>query len=630
MASFFTLLEHRVRERDSLLCLGLDPHPEDLSAPTAQAARDFCLRLIEQTAPYAAAFKPNAAFFEALGPQGWAALADVIAAAKATGALVILDAKRGDIASTARAYARSAFEVLKADAITLSPYLGRDSLNPFLERPEKGTFLLCKTSNPGSADLQNLTVDGGAAAARPLYLRVAELAQAWNTNGNIGLVVGATHPLALAEVRAAAPDLWFLAPGVGAQGGDLQAALRAGLRTDGLGMLITVSRSIARADDPTNAARRLRDAIQTISPHPTSLIPPSPLPDRERGGGKQGGREEGSSVSQEKAGRPATPRLTRVARLLRRQMTDAERLLWNHLRRRHLDVRFRRQHPIGPYILDFYAPKIRLAIEVDGGQHTGETQRSLDRQRTQFLEQQGIQVLRFWNHEVLQETEHVLNLIWETVTSRLQQGIDQPPLSSYSLSSSLQPLADALLDLGCVRFGEFTLKSGQVSPIYIDLRRLVANPRVLRLATEAYAKLLRRLEFDLLAALPYAALPIGTAVSLLGDWPLIYPRKEVKDYGTKAAIEGLYRPGQRAVVLDDLITTGQSKLEGIEKLTAAGLTVTDIVVLIDRQSGGVDFMAQHGYRLHSVFKLPQLLDYWEQAGKVDHAQLQKARRFLGL
>lgn len=189
-------------------------------------------------------------------------------------------------------------------------------------------------------------------------------------------------------------------------------------------------------------------------------------------------------------------------------------------------------------------------------------------------------------------------------------------------------LADGLLDLGCVRFGEFTLKSGQTSPIYLDLRRLVARPHLLAEAAVAYVDLLRPLSFDLLAALPYAALPIGTAVSLHGNWPLIYPRKESKTYGTKAVIEGLYRPGQRAVVLDDLITTGGSKLEGIAKLTAAGLTVTDIVVLIDRQSGGADFMAQHNYRLHSVFTLPQLLDYWESIGAVDASLLAKTSAFL--
>jgi uridine monophosphate synthetase len=189
-------------------------------------------------------------------------------------------------------------------------------------------------------------------------------------------------------------------------------------------------------------------------------------------------------------------------------------------------------------------------------------------------------------------------------------------------------IADGLLDLGCVRFGEFTLKSGVQSPIYIDLRRLIARPALLAEVAAAYTALLRPLTFDLLAALPYAALPIGTVVGLHGNWPLVYPRKEAKSYGTKAVIEGLYQPGQHAVVLDDLITAGGSKLEGIEKLAAAGLTVSDIVVLIDRQSGGVDFMAQYGYHLHSVFTLSELLDYWEARAAVAPDLLAKALAFI--
>ncbi len=257
--SFNRLLDDVARRTGSLLCVGLDPHPADLPASTADAARDFCLRLIAETAGLAMAYKPNAAFFEAYGPAGWAALAEVIAAVPA-GIPVILDAKRGDIASTAEAYARSAFGRLGATAITLNPYLGRDSLEPFVRDPAQGVFLLCKTSNPGAGDVQDLRLGGG----EMVYERVAALAQEWNTNNNVALVVGATHPDALARVRAAAPDLWFLAPGVGAQGGDLRAALRAGLRADGLGMLIPVSRAVARAESPRRAAAALRDEIETL------------------------------------------------------------------------------------------------------------------------------------------------------------------------------------------------------------------------------------------------------------------------------------------------------------------------------------------------------------------------------
>ena len=274
METFFSFLERRVDDCSSLLCIGLDPHLADLENPTADAALDFCLGIVKETSAYAAAFKPNAAFFEFFGAEGWVALSELITAIKTEsqriGSMtpIILDAKRGDIASTADAYAKSAFEHLGADCITLNPYLGKDSIDPFLKFPEKGAFLLCKTSNPGSDDLQNLLVKNPEFSENsgfsPLYVHVAKLAQSWNTADSIGLVVGATQPEALARVRAAAPDLWFLSPGVGAQGGDLATALKAGLRKDGKGMLINVSRSIARAESPKRAAAELRDEIIAV------------------------------------------------------------------------------------------------------------------------------------------------------------------------------------------------------------------------------------------------------------------------------------------------------------------------------------------------------------------------------
>ena len=501
MESFFTFLQRRSQDISSLLCVGLDPHPGDLPVPTAQAARDFCLRLVEATLPYAAAYKPNAAFFEMYGPEGWAVLKEVIETIRSASynagsrAPVILDAKRGDIASTAQAYAQSSFDSLGADCITLSPYLGKDSIDPFTANHEKGVFLLCKTSNPGSSDLQDLLVMPNQLSIvnyqLPItnYEYVAHLAQTWNEKGNVGLVVGATQVESLKRVRAAAPDLWFLTPGVGVQGGDLEMALRAGLRPDGLGMLVPISRGISRAEDPRKAARDLRDEMVNV------LLALS----KNRGAG---------------------------------------------------------------------------ARDKESG----------------------------------------------------KRKLDNPIPNSQFLFSKL---ADALLQIGCVKFGEFTLKSGIQSPIYIDLRRLVAEPKVLALAADAFLPILNSLEFDHLAGLPYAALPIATAISLRGGWPVIYPRKEVKAYGTKAEIEGVYKPGQQAVVIDDLISTGGSKFEGVEKLTTAGLQVSDVVVLIDRSSGkAAGELAAHGLTLHAVFTLPELLDYWEQAGKVDADKIEATREFL--
>jgi len=466
--AFFDRLTQRIQNVDSLLCVGLDPHIELLSEPTVEAAKEFCMRIIEATVPLASAYKPNAAFFEVFGAQGWQALKDVIAAVP-DGIPVILDAKRGDIASTARAYAKAVFDMLGADAVTLHPYLGRDAVEPFLQDPERGAFLICKTSNPGSDDLQSLTLCSGD----PLYVHLARLAVQWSMHANLGLVVGATDPDALAAVRCAAPDLWLLAPGVGAQGADLGRALSAGLRGDGLGVLVPVSRGIARADDPGGEARVLRDRINRARQQSRKIGIPEDLPSKDRWG-----------------------------------------------------------------------------------------------------------------------------------------------------------LADDLLSSGCVQFGDFKLKSGLRSPIYFDLRRLISHPDLLHRVAQTYCLLLNELAFDRMAALPYAALPIVTAIGLINKRPMIYPRKEAKSHGTQAIVEGEYSPGEAAVVIDDLATTGASKFEAIERLEAAGIQVRDVVVLIDRQSGARGELSDRGIKMHAVFDLDELIEYWSGSGAISIEQAEQVRVFL--
>ncbi|MFN2298679.1 MAG: orotidine-5'-phosphate decarboxylase [Anaerolineales bacterium] len=460
MPSFSTLLDTRARTVRSQLCVGLDPHPNLLSSSTATAAREFCLRIIRETADLALAFKPNIAFFEAFGSEGMRALVEVIDDCRNRGAPVILDAKRGDIGDTSKAYARMAFETLKADAVTVNPLMGGDSIAPFLEKEECGAFVLCRTSNPGAAELQLRYVDG-----IPLFERVVELAQTWNKRGNVGLVVGATDPAAIARVRTLAPEMWLLVPGVGAQGGDLNASLAAGLRSDGLGMLINVSRSLAQAKDPRKEAEKLVKAMREAMDSP-------------------------------------------------------------------------REKPAGP------SPLHREVAEV--------------------------------------------------------------------LSAS-----------GCVKFGDFTLKSGKQSPIYLDLRQLIAHPEMLARAAAAYVPLLKGLTFDRIAGLPYAALPIATAISLQTGWPMIYARKEAKAYGTKAQIEGAPKKGERIAMVDDVITTGGAKLEALEKLRGAGLVVEDLAVLVDRESGGAESLTAAGLRLHSAARLRDLLPIWQSQGKLTAEQVRQ-------
>ncbi|MEO8084743.1 MAG: orotidine-5'-phosphate decarboxylase [Ardenticatenales bacterium] len=250
--SFNARLDAAIDREGSLLCVGLDPRMERLEEPI----EDFCRRIIDATIHAAVAFKPNSAFFEQLGVKGWQAL-EIVVRHIGGARVVILDAKRGDIGPTAEAYAHAAFRALGVDAITVNPYLGGDAVLPFLADPERGGFILCHTSNPGAQDFQTLPIDG-----RPLYLHVAErVAAAWNGADNAGLVLGATYPDALEAVRERAPRLPFLVPGIGAQGGDLGAALAAGLDANGRGLVINSSREIVYAGDPADAALRLRDAI---------------------------------------------------------------------------------------------------------------------------------------------------------------------------------------------------------------------------------------------------------------------------------------------------------------------------------------------------------------------------------
>ena len=201
---------------------------------------------------------------------------------------------------------------------------------------------------------------------------------------------------------------------------------------------------------------------------------------------------------------------------------------------------------------------------------------------------------------------------------------DELRITNHELSA----LADGLLEAGCIKFGDFTLKSGIKSPVYIDLRQIITYPKLLEQIAQAYLPILFTLQFSRIAGLPYAAIPIATAISLAGNYPMIYPRKEVKTYGTKSEIEGEYYAGETVVVIDDLATTGGSKFEAIEKLIGAGLVVKDVVVLVDRQSGAKESLEQAGYSMHAVLTISQLLNYWEETGKVEKDKIEETRLFL--
>ena len=253
--SFADRLDAAVATSGSLVCVGLDPDPRRMPQDLSGAADPLLAwgeRIIDATHDIAAAYKPQIAFYSALGAE--TSLVGTIRhiRARAPHAIVILDAKRNDIGNTAEAYAREAFERYDADAVTISPYMGEDSVLPFVGRADRGAILLCRTSNPGARDFQDLTIDG-----LPLYRHVAaRAATRWNGRANLMLVVGATYPREMAELRAAHPELPFLVPGIGAQGGDLDATLAAGLDARGAGLLFNSSRAIIYAGNGTAAAIR--------------------------------------------------------------------------------------------------------------------------------------------------------------------------------------------------------------------------------------------------------------------------------------------------------------------------------------------------------------------------------------
>ena len=486
--NFFDKLAHTIAQNDSLLCVGLDPNPMQMpdryrnhNGDMFADIRTWNRAIIDATADLACVYKPNIAFYEALGQSGCELLRQTLDYIP-NHMPVILDAKRGDIGSTAAAYAQAVFEVWGVDAVTLSPYLGRDSIDPFAAYAEKGLFVLSHTSNPGAGEFQHSEISDWRTLDRepnqPLYIHVARTATQWSPN--VGLVVGATYPDEMRAVRAAVPHTWFLVPGVGTQGGDVAEMVQASLRADGSGIVVNASRSIALADDPHNAAFELKDAINQA-------------------------RE---------------------------------------------------------------------------------------------------QSLRF--------------------ASR--------PQTTSSPSASSEEARDVIVglaQLGAVQFDEFTLASGAQAPFYIDLRLLVSQPSLLTRAAHFYAAILKDLSFDRIAGVPYAALPIGTAVSTVADVPMIYPRKEAKAHGLGKNVEGIWHKGERIVIIEDVITSGGSVIKSAEQLRALGLIVEDVIVLIDREQGGVAKLAAAGIRAHGAFTLTEVLDVLVDAGELDDAKRRDVLDFIG-
>jgi uridine monophosphate synthetase len=464
--NFISRLEDIVASKKTCICIGLDPRVDPKDPKAAKEIVALNRRLIEATSPYAAAFKPNLAFYEAFGPAGLEALEETLALVPED-IPVILDAKRCDIDATAEAYAQALFGRLGGDAVTLSPYMGRDAVDPFLKYEDRGVFLLARTSNKSASQFQDLSVGG-----EPLYVHVARDCASWSSS--VGLVVAGNDIEGLRAVRAAAPKAWFLAPGIGAQGGQADEAFAAGAREDGLGILIVAARSVAGAADPAAAARELRDSANAAA-------------------------------------------------------------------------------------------------------------------------------------------------------ASMRRGASAAKPGNASLKDDF---LSALITTGCFKLGEFTLKSGKKSPFYIDLRRLVSDPAALELAGRAYESAAEGLSYDRIAGIPAAGLPLATVASLRIGKPMVWPRMPVKEHGTGNRVEGEFSRGERLLLLDDLITTGASKLEAAQILRGEGLVVDELVVLIERGRQGRRDMEGAGIALHSFVHVRELFAACERLGLVDSKRRRELEAFV--
>ncbi|MEO8287865.1 MAG: orotidine-5'-phosphate decarboxylase [Chloroflexota bacterium] len=467
--------------QQSILCVGLDPIYEKMPAQhkTGDVAGDmfaYNKSIIDGAAPFAAAFKPQYKCYSAEGEAGITALRRTCTYIKETypHIPVILDAKYADIGHVLERCAVEAFDMLGVDAVTAMPAPGKQALAPLISRRSKGCFLVVRTSNPGADELQDIETAGG----EPLYIAITrKIAEGWDDTGSVGLVAPATDPRVLAAVRQAAPYLPILCPGVGAQGGDLNEAVAAGLDPNGAGLLINVSRAIMEAPDPGKAAREWRDAL------------------------------EAARIS------------------------------------------------------------------------------SLD--RVEGAKQQAYQ-------------------------------------------SALEEVVIGMFNIGAIQFKPVTLKSGLVSPYYNNLRLLSSYPELLRKVARLMACTMEEagVKPDIVIGIALAGIPLGVALSQVTGIPGGYVRSEAKAHGTKQMVEGAWSQGATAVLVDDVVSDGASKLDVIGYLQDAGLKVQDIVVLVDRGQGGPALMERHGLRCHAAATMEQVLDVLLKAGLIGDKEVEESKQFM--
>lgn len=485
LASFFEKLKSKW-DQGKFVCIGLD-----------QCSFSKNKAVVDETFDLVLSYKPNAAFYEAEGSRGWKELERIVSYIKTKDPTipVILDAKRADIGSTNDGYAKAYFDTLGVDAVTVHPYLGKEAIQLFLDHKDKGSIILVKTSNPGAGELQDLKVNN-----TPLYQHVAkQVAKKWNGNGNCAVVVGATYPKELKEVRKIVGDLPILIPGIGAQGGDLQATLKNGLDSKGQGVIISSSRAIINAKSPRQATLTLHNQIQNV------------------------------------LGRSLKDSQKKLADLFLSTKTEAKVLRRKKVKGKYEFYQFiRKTSPV-----DFPANEEEFAIKV---------------------------------HE------------------------KQP---------------DAPL-----------------SPIYVNLRNLPEN--LLKEISKVLADVSLNESYDLCTGIPNTANVFAQYYSKVSKIPYIdvfekigtsTDRKLVRATGAKSG------KGKKLLIIDDVVSQGNSKFEAIKVAEDLGYKV-GILVLIDRSQGGSDILKKRGYPLYSAFSIFPLIDYYLRTNKINQAQYNNIKSYF--
>ncbi len=563
--NFFVKLTDAMASRQSLLITGLDPNPEMLQTWTRHhpssgsflaQARRWIKAVIDATGDHVCAYKPSLGFYQALGPIGIELLHEVRELVPRDMPL-ILDAKHGDL-NTSSALAQYVFRELGADALTLSPLAGQDIVAPFLLYPDRAVVITCHSSNPGARVFQHHPDED-----RPLYTTVVRESQLWATAEQLLLEVGTSDPAVLARVRSAAPERFLILRSLWEQEERLEALLQAGLNASGDGLLLPLPQHLLVEKGMAAGTSALRIQIETMRHRWLSNVADRcdlwlPAPETGAAAAVLGG-SAGAVV--EGDGEEGDGEDVDGEAGAAKQGAD-----------------------LGAGAGKGGGGSLNAAVSSSGGRGAG---RNAD------------------------------------AVSTGSDGAKREGAGRTSRVSSVDPLDELiveLFDVGCLLFGEYVQASGAVFNYYIDLRQIISDPNLFHRVLHAYAGQLEGLRFDRIAGIPYGSLPTATGLSLKLHLPLIYPRKEVKAHGARRLIEGDFNEGETVVVVDDILITGGSVLEGIAKLETSGLVVHDVVVFIDHGGQARQRLADAGYRTHAVLTIPRITNVLMAAGRLSSDQ----------